>query len=206
MDRRLHPMPKSSITWLLGSLLTTGLLMTACVDEATAPAPTPSVTEAPTQEDGVMAFSIRSNGFGADQPIPSRFTCDGEDLSPALSWSDVPDGTQSFAIILDDPDAPRGVFTHWVLYNLPPGAQGLPEGVAKTERPDNGGFQGKNGFGNVGYGGPCPPPGSPHHYRFTLYTLDGLIDLGPGATKQQVQDAIQGHVLGEAQLVGTYQR
>lgn len=192
--------------WVLSGLLASALVTAACVDEATAPAPTPSVAETPTQEEGVMAFSIRSDAFDADQPIPSRFTCDGEDVSPALSWSDVPDGTQSFALIVDDPDAPRGVFTHWVLYNLSAGAQGLPEGVAKTERPDTGGFQGDNGFGNIGYGGPCPPPGSPHHYRFFLYALDGLIDLGPGASKQDVLDAIQGHVLGEAQLVGTYQR
>ena len=154
-----------------------------------------------------MAFSIRSDAFGADQPIPSRFTCDGEDVSPALSWSDVPEGTQSFALITDDPDAPSGVFTHWVMYNTGSTLPGLTEGVEKTERPSQGGgFQGRNGFGNIGYGGPCPPPGSPHHYRFTLYALDGLIDLGPGASKQQIQDAIQGHVLGEAQLVGTYER
>jgi Raf kinase inhibitor-like YbhB/YbcL family protein len=190
--------------WIFCGLLASALVIAACAEEAVAPTEMPAVVESPTQEEGVMAFSIRSDAFDQDQPIPSRFTCDGEDVSPALSWSDVPDGTQSFALIVDDPDAPR-VFTHWVLYNLPASAQGLPEGVAKTDRPESGGFQGRTDFGNTGYGGPCPPPGRPHRYRFRLYALDGLIDLGPGATKQQVLDAIEGHILGQTQLVGTYQ-
>ena len=190
----------------LCGLLAVGLLMAACGGGNGTPTETPSVTETPVEEEGVMAFAIRSDAFDADQPIPTRFTCDGDDVSPALSWSDVPDGTQSLALIMDDPDAPRGVFTHWVLFNLPAGARSLPEGVAKTERPESGGFQGRNDFGDIGYGGPCPPPGGPHRYRFFLYALDGLIDLGAGASKQQVLDAVEGHVLAEAQLVGSYQR
>lgn len=153
-----------------------------------------------------MAFSLRSDAFGADQPIPSRFTCDGEDGSPALSWSDAPPGTRSYALIMDDPDAPRGVFTHWVLFDLPASVHALPEAVPKSERPDTGGVQGTNDFGKTGYGGPCPPSGSPHRYRFFLYALDQELGLSPGASKQQVLTAMEGHIVGEGQLVGTYQR
>lgn len=153
-----------------------------------------------------MALSLNSAAFEADQAIPSRFTCDGEDVSPALSWSGVPQGTQAFALIMDDPDAPVGVFTHWLLYNIPTTARSLAEGVAKTERPETGGIQGQNDFGRTGYGGPCPPGGRAHHYRFQLYALDGLIDVGPGASKKQVVDAVQGRILGQAELIGTYQR
>ncbi len=154
-----------------------------------------------------MSFSLSSDAFAADQEIPPRFTCDGDDTSPALSWGDPPQGTQSFALIMDDPDAPVGVFTHWVIYNMGSGARGLPEGVEKTERPANGaaGFQGRNDFGRTGYGGPCPPSGR-HHYRFQLYALDGLIDLSPGASKQQLLDALTGHILATTTLTGTYQR
>jgi Raf kinase inhibitor-like YbhB/YbcL family protein len=150
--------------------------------------------------------SLTSSTFRSNESIPARHTCDGADLSPPLSWDRVPNGTQSLALIVDDPDAPRGVFTHWILFNLSAGARELPEGVAKTERPDVGGLQGQNDFGNVGYNGPCPPPGSPHRYRFTLYALDTSVDLEPGASKQDLLRAIEGHILGQAQLVGTYQR
>ena len=135
---------------VLCGLLAVGLLIAACGGGNGTPTETPSVTETPVEEEGVMAFAIRSDAFDADQPIPTRFTCDGDDVSPALSWSDVPDGTQSLALIMDDPDAPRGVFTHWVLFNLPAGARSLPEGVAKTERPESGGIQGRTDFGDIG--------------------------------------------------------
>lgn len=152
-----------------------------------------------------MAISLSSDVFSDGEAIPSRFTCDGEDVSPPLSWSGAPEQTQSFALSMDDPDAPVGVFTHWVLFNVPASAQGLPEGVPKSERLDTGGVQGRNDFGQTGYGGPCPPGGT-HHYRFFLYALDAALDLDPGASKQQVLDVIQGHILGEAQLTGTYAR
>lgn len=153
-----------------------------------------------------MAFSIGSQAFAADQPIPRRFTCDGDDVSPALSWADPPAGAQAFALIVDDPDAPGGDFTHWVIYNLAADARELPENVAKAERPGIAALQGRNDFGRAGYGGPCPPSGRAHHYRFTLYALDGPLDLSPGTTKQHLLDAMDGHVLGEARLVGTYER
>jgi hypothetical protein len=152
-------------------------------------------------------FSLTSSAFEPDAPIPARFTCDGEDVSPELSWEGVPEGTQSLALIMDDPDAPAGTFTHWVAYDIRSGARGLPENVEKTERPANGagGTQGRNSFGDIGYGGPCPPSGT-HHYRFQLYALDQRLDLAPGASKQQLLVALEGRVLGEALLVGTYQR
>lgn len=153
-----------------------------------------------------MAFSITSSAFSPNGTIPRRHTCDGENLSPALSWSGAPEGTQTFALIMDDPDAPRGVFTHWVLFNLPGSTTSLPEGVPARERLDNGAVHGQTSAGRMGYEGPCPPPGRPHRYRFFLYALDTSLDLKPGATKQAVLQAIQGHILAEAQLVGTYGR
>ncbi len=157
-------------------------------------------------EDTTMAISISSDAFGPNEPIPARFSCDGENLSPALSWGEAPEGTQSFALIVDDPDAPGGDFTHWVLFDLPVDADGLPEGVEAAERPEVGGVQGSNDFGNIGYGGPCPPPGGPHRYRFNLYALDGELGLEPGASKGLVVSAIQGRILAEGQLIGVYQR
>ncbi len=153
-----------------------------------------------------MTLSLTTTAFPSNGPIPARYTCDGEDRSPPLTWRDAPAQTAAFALIMDDPDAPRGVFTHWVLYNLPADARELPEGVPSAERLPGGALQGVNDFGRVGYGGPCPPPGPAHRYRFTLYALDTPLGLGPRATKQAVLDAMRGHVLAEGQLVGTYQR
>ena len=151
-----------------------------------------------------MAFSLTSDAFEADGAIPARFTCDGEDISLPLSWSGAPEDTQSFALIMDDPDA--GGFTHWVIYNRGSGASGsVPEGVETTERPSTGGSQGRNGFGRVCYGGPCPPSGT-HRYRFQLYALDALVALAPGASKQALLDAMTGHTLATTTLNGTYER
>ncbi len=206
VDRHRRQMTKTAIKGSLCSWLVAGLLIAACGDGAETPTESPSVTETAADDGGVAALSVRSDAFGPDEAVPPRFTCDGEDTSPALSWSDAPQDTQSYVLIVDDPDAPGGVFTHWVAYNIPTGAGSLPEGVEKTERPQSGGLQGRNDFGDIGYGGPCPPSGPAHRYQFTLYALDGLLDLGPGASKEDVLDAVQGHVLAEAQLVGSYGR
>lgn len=195
-----HPARRALTRWALGGWLAVGLAAAACGGVADAPGVTP------TTEEGAMAFSLRSDAFDADQPIPSRFTCDGDDMSPALSWTDTPPQARSFALIMDDPDAPRGVFTHWVYFDLPATTHALPEAVPKSQRPENGGVQGTNDFDKIGYGGPCPPAGSPHRYRFTLYALDEVLGLEPGASKQQVLTALEGHIVGEAQIVGTYQR
>jgi Raf kinase inhibitor-like YbhB/YbcL family protein len=206
MDRHRHLMTRAAIVWVLCGWLAAGLLITACGDDAETPTESPPVTETAAEEQEIVVFSMSSDAFGPDEAIPPRFTCDGKNVSPALSWSGAPQDTQSYALIVDDPDAPGGDFAHWVLYNLPAEGQDLPEAVAKTERPEIGGLQGKNDFGDIGYGGPCPPPDDPHRYRFSLYALDELLELGPGASKQDVLDDMQDHVLGEAQLVGSYER
>jgi hypothetical protein len=160
----------------------------------------------PISEKGEITLSVSSSAFQEGEKIPVRYTCEGEDVSPPLNWSQPPAGTQSLVLIVDDPDAPRGVFTHWVLYNVLPETRELPEAVpAQAELPD-GALQGKNGFGTPGYRGPCPPPGTQHRYQFKLYALDRLLDLGPGASKQQVVDAMQEHILVQGQLTGTFQR
>jgi hypothetical protein len=158
------------------------------------------------EEGDGMTIRVSSDAFGNGETIPARHTCDGPDLSPALSWEGVPEGTETLALIVDDPDAPVGVFTHWVLFDLPGDAKGLPEGVPREERLGNGGIQGRNDFGKIGYNGPCPPPGRPHTYRFRLYALDTRLGLSPGATKADLLRAMEGHVLGKGELTGKYGR
>ena len=153
-----------------------------------------------------MTFSIFSSSFSQGGEIPRKFTCDGADVSPELSWTGAPEGTQSFALLADDPDAPVGIWTHWVLYDLPAQATGLPEGVSKVDEVPSGGRQGRNDFRKIGYGGPCPPPGKPHRYFFKLYALDGMLNLKPGSSKQEVEQAMQNHILSRAELMGKYQR
>ena len=151
-------------------------------------------------------MKLESSAFSSAQPVPQKHTCDGSDVSPALSWSDVPQGTKSFALIADDPDAPVGTWVHWVLYDLPPNTTELPEDVAKTQFIAGNAKQGLNSWPRLGYGGPCPPPGKPHRYFFKLYALDTMLDLKPGATKKDVEAAMKGLILAEGQLMGTYQR
>ncbi len=153
-----------------------------------------------------MALSITSTAFQDGARIDSRYTCDGQDISPPLAWSKPPEGTKSLALIMDDPDAPMGVFTHWVIFNIPPDTQQFPEAVPTQPQLPSGAVQGKNDFGKTGYGGPCPPPGRPHRYRFTLYALDQPLSLPAGATKKQVLQAMEGHILAQGQLTGIYQR
>jgi Raf kinase inhibitor-like YbhB/YbcL family protein len=160
------------------------------------------------QEGAAMAFELTSPAFEPGGSIPARHTCDGEDLSPELRWTDAPAGTRSFALICDDPDAPVGTWVHWVLYNVPADRRSLPEAVPGdgSLRDPDGAKHGRNDFRKLGYGGPCPPPGGPHRYFFKLYALDSAVALQPGATKTEVETAMRDHVLGEAQLMGTYAR
>ena len=137
--------------------------------------------------------------------IPSRYTCDGDGISPPLSWSSVPKGTKSVALIIDDPDAPRGIFTHWVIFNIPATDNRLQENVPLNGTLRNGATQGSNSGGGIGYRSPCPPSGI-HHYVFHLYALDIKLNLQAGATKQDVLTATAGHILAEAQLTGLYSR
>ncbi|MBI4342190.1 MAG: YbhB/YbcL family Raf kinase inhibitor-like protein [Candidatus Omnitrophica bacterium] len=152
-----------------------------------------------------MTFALTSPAFAQGQPIPARYTCDGEDVSPPLAWTEPPAGTQSFALISDDPDAPAGTWVHWVLYNLPVDARTLSEGVPPTPELPDGARQGVTDFQRPGYGGPCPPGGT-HRYFFKLYALKSRLELPPRATKVQLEAAMQGCILGMTELMGTYRR
>jgi len=152
-----------------------------------------------------MTISLTSLAFLENGSIPPVHTCDGRDLSPALAWSGVPPQAKSLALIVDDPDAPRGTWVHWVLYNLPASATGLPEGAGSGAGLPPGTAQGRNDFKRTGYGGPCPPSGS-HRYFFKLYALDATFDGLVEATKADLERAMEGHVLARGELVGTYQR
>jgi Raf kinase inhibitor-like YbhB/YbcL family protein len=153
-----------------------------------------------------MAFTISSPSFQNGAEIPKKFTCDGADASPELHWTAPPSGTQGFALIADDPDAPVGTWTHWVLFDLPAQTASLPENVPKVDELPSGGRQGRNDFRKIGYGGPCPPPGKPHRYFFKLYALDKKLNLKPGASKKEVEQAMQGAILGTAEVMGKYGR
>lgn len=153
-----------------------------------------------------MAMTLTSPAFPEGGEIPRKYTCDGADVSPALRWKDSPSETKSFALIADDPDAPVGTWVHWVLYDLPGETGELKEGIPAAETLDNGARQGSNDFRKVGYGGPCPPGGPAHRYFFKLYALDSKTNLKPRATKQQLLNAMKGHILAEAQLMGRYKR
>jgi Raf kinase inhibitor-like YbhB/YbcL family protein len=148
----------------------------------------------------VTEFTLSSEAFAYDDEIPRRHSCEGQDISPALSWSDPPAGTRALALIVDDPDAPRGTFTHWVAWNIDPMAGGLGEGESAAG-------EGRNDFGTAGWSGPCPPPGhGAHRYFFRLHALDAEVDVGFRAGRRELERAIAGHVLATAELMGRYER
>ena len=151
-------------------------------------------------------MTMRSSSFEPGKEIPKKYTCDGSDASPQISWDDVPAGTETLALIMDDPDAPGKVFTHWVIYNIPASRNELPECVPAEKIVKKGCSQGLNDFRMMGYGGPCPPPGMPHHYRFHLYALDKILDVPSGVSKGAILSAMKGHVLAEAEIIGLYGR
>jgi hypothetical protein len=153
-----------------------------------------------------MAFELTSTAFESEETIPDRYTCEGTDVSPSLEWSGAPENTQGFALICEDPDAPGGTFTHWLLYNIPADRDGLPEGVDTDPTLSWGAAQGRNDFGNVGYGGPCPPMGSTHRYYFRLYALDQTLDLPPGLSRAQLLDEVEKHAAARTGLMGRYGR
>ncbi len=153
-----------------------------------------------------MAFELKSSAFSQNSPIPPKYTSDGEDISPPLIWSNPPEGVKSFALINDDPDAPVGTWVHWVIYDIPAELNELKEGIPPEEELDRGLKHGINDFGRIGYGGPSPPPGKAHRYFFKLYALDTILELEPGLTKKELIDKMEGRILAETQLIGTYQR
>ena len=152
-----------------------------------------------------MGFILSSTAFTEGGPIPQKYSCDGEDISPPMQWTDPPEGTMSFALIADDPDAPVGTWVHWVLYNIPADARSLPEAFPSDADLPDGSKNGENSWPRLGYGGPCPPGGT-HRYFFKIYALDLILDLDARATKEQLLNAMEGHILAESELMGTYTR
>jgi len=175
------------------------LLFVACANNPQ------SITQPATTPSGKGEMKLISSAFQEGEAIPRQFTCDGINVSPPLEWSGVPSTAKTIAIIADDPDAPNGAWVHWVLYNLPADNIGLVENLPAGENVKGGGFQGKTDFGKTGYGGPCPPSGT-HRYFFRVYAVDSELSLKAGATKDELLKAMEGHIVAQAQLVGTYRR
>jgi Raf kinase inhibitor-like YbhB/YbcL family protein len=154
-----------------------------------------------------MDIHVTSAAFHEGEAIPVQYTCDGDNVSPPLLWGRLPKDSQSLALVCEDPDAPSGLFVHWLIFNLPPIVSDLPEAMPPAENlEETGALQGRNDFNNIGYDGPCPPPGNPHRYFFRLYALDTKLRLAAGATKRDFENAANGHILAEGHLMGTYQR
>ena len=153
-----------------------------------------------------MSLTISSPSFSNGGDIAKKFTCDGADVSPQLTWSRSPSGTKAFALLVDDPDAPVGNWNHWTMWNIPESAQSLQEGVNKVPRLPDGAEQGMNDFHKTGYNGPCPPPGKPHRYYFKLFALDNKLNLKSGAAKRDLETAMKGHILGQGEWMGRYRR
>lgn len=186
-------------------------LLAACGGGSATPSLTPQPSLAPPTQTADMqekdpVMQITSTAFAQNETIPVKYTCDGADVSPPLAWDGVPADAESLTLISDDPDAPGRTWVHWVIYNVSSSRSELPEGVQAADTVLDGAVQGTNDFKNVGYGGPCPPRGDPHRYFFTLYALDTELPLGLGATKQEVLGAMDGHILAQAELMGTYKR
>jgi len=188
----------------LGIAISMVMVLSGCGGGAAPAAERPATSSAAGA--GASALVLTSTAFAHEDPIPSLYACDGDNISPPLQWDGVPEGTASLALIVDDPDAPVGTFVHWVLYNLPAEARGLDAGVPVDAELPDGSMQGRNGARRTGYTGPCPPSGT-HRYYFKLYALDTALDLAPdAATKDEVLAAMEGHVLAQTELMGRYQR
>jgi hypothetical protein len=176
------------------------LVLSAALAAPAAPAPPAS----PTPPEGAVRLDVSSSAFAPGGTIPVRDTCDGDNLSPPLAWTSVPDGTRAFALVMDDPDAPGGTFTHWVAWDLPATARSVPEGLTPDQAPPT---QGTNGFKKRGYSGPCPPRGhGAHRYFFRLYALDRPLALPPSTTRAELDVAMQGRVLASGELMGKFGR
>lgn len=184
----------AKMKWIFTVAMLGGLFLTACSDE-------PDLAKGE-----VMKLQVTSAAFSEGETIPQKFTCDGADVSPPLSWTRSPQSAKSIALICEDSDAPMGIFTHWVIYDLPPDTIVLDENVPKTTTLPNGAKQGVNSFNKIGYNGPCPPPGKPHRYFFKVYALDAQIELPPDATKRDLLAAMKNHVVAEGELMGTFGR
>ena len=184
-------------------LLLTVVLLSACAPSA--PATTEQTIDDPLAMEDAMSIEITSSAFSHETPIPEKYSCKGEDVSPALAWGEPPTGTQSFALIMDDPDAPVGTWDHWLLFNIPTAARGLPEALPSDVTLPDGSMSGRNSWGKTGYGGPCPPSGT-HRYFFKLYALDEMLAISAGATKGELEKAMVGHILATGELMGTFSK
>jgi Raf kinase inhibitor-like YbhB/YbcL family protein len=151
-------------------------------------------------------LTVTSSAFEPGQPIPAKYSCQGDDISPPLKWDGAPANAKSFALICDDPDAPGGTWVHWVIYNVPASAHALAENTPKSDTLPNNAAQGRNSFGNIGYGGPCPPGGKAHRYFFKVYALDTTLEMQGHSGKEELLAAMRGHILAQGQLMGTYKR
>jgi Raf kinase inhibitor-like YbhB/YbcL family protein len=180
---------------ILFSFMAFALLISSC---SSTPTPTPEAD---------MSLDLKSDAFVSGQSIPAKYSCIGKNISPALTWGNPPDGTRSFALIVDDPDAPMGTWVHWVLFNIPADQRSLAEDLPVTGKnvDPNAVYFGRNSSGNTRYDGPCPPSGT-HRYYFKLYALDALVDLLPGATKDELLKAMKGHILAQGELMGTFSK
>jgi Raf kinase inhibitor-like YbhB/YbcL family protein len=185
------------------TLLLLMLLVAGCATRPQVSAQNSASTSTPQTTGG--SIKLTSTAFKEGEPIPRQHTCDGVNVSPSLEWSGVPKSAKTLVIFADDPDAPSGIWVHWVLYNLPADNIGMVENLPATDELKAGGFQGKNDFGKIGYGGPCPPSGT-HRYFFKIYALDSELPLKAGATKAEVEKAMEGHVVAQGQLMGTYRK
>jgi Raf kinase inhibitor-like YbhB/YbcL family protein len=190
---------------LTRSLMAVALFSLTLMGCATRPQPTAQSPIANPPKEDKLEIKLTSMAFKEGAPIPRAYTCDGVNVSPPLEWSGVPKTAKTIAIVCDDPDAPGGTWVHWVFYNLPADNIGLVENLPATEKLAAGGFQGTNDFQKTGYGGPCPPSGT-HHYYFKIYALDSELPLKAGATKAETMKAMEGHIVLQGQLMGTYSR
>lgn len=183
------------------------LLLVVSATVATAnPVNSDTTTTSIAVGEKIMSLNISSPSFSAGGEIPKKFTCDGTDVSPQLVWTEPPSGTKSFALLVDDPDAPVGNWNHWITWNLPASLRGLSEAVSKEASLPDGTQQGKNDFRKTGYNGPCPPAGKPHRYYFKLFALDIKLELKQGTSKRELEAAMKGHILAQAEWVGRYRR
>jgi Raf kinase inhibitor-like YbhB/YbcL family protein len=179
------------------------LFAAACAKQPATTTQNPLTAQSP--QATTAGIRLTSSAFTEGQPIPRQYSCNGINISPPLEWSGIPKSAKALAIIAEDPDAPAGTWVHWVIYNLPADTLGMIENLPSTEDLKGGGFQGKNDFEKIGYGGPCPPSGT-HRYFFKIYALDDELALKAGATKADVEKAMTGHILAHAQLMGTYRK
>jgi Raf kinase inhibitor-like YbhB/YbcL family protein len=184
---------------------TSAFLLMALAGCSTGPRPVPASPPAASSPDQKTEIKVTSVAFQQGQPIPRAYSCSGVNVSPPLEWTGVPKAAKTIAIVVDDPDAPGGPWVHWLLYNVPADNIGFVENVPMSETLKAGGFQGKNDFGKIGYGGPCPPSGT-HRYFFKLYAVDAELPLTAGATRADLEKALAGHVLAQGELMGTFQK